>query len=384
MKRITSIDITRGIVMIIMALDHTRDLLHKTSLTQQPTDLSTTTPVLFFTRFITHLCAPTFVFLAGVSAFISSQKINDVATHRKQLLSRGVALLILEFTLVNFGMFFDLHFRVFLFEVIVTIGTGFIILALLLRCSTLTIGLIGLLLFFFHDLIATISISNNAAVQQTFNALFAPGAFPFGERLFVMIYSPVPWLSILLLGFSTGKLFLLPVTQKRKYFLSIGTCLIVVFLIFRLINKFGDSPWTKQKSEALTIVSFLNVTKYPPSVQFGLLMLGIMFLILYCVEGLKNRFTGITSTYGKVPLFYFIVHWYILHSILFLIIFLQGYKFSDFVFGFNFGRPEGASGVNLTMVYFIWICLVALMYPLCKWFGRYKENNKQNKWLRYV
>ncbi len=384
MKHITSIDVTRGIVMIIMALDHTRDLLHTDSLTQQPTDLATTTPLLFFTRFITHLCAPTFVFLAGVSAFLSCQKDGNMSANRNFLLSRGIALLIMEFTIVNFSMFFDLHFQIFLFEVIAAIGFGFIVLGLMLRLSSTVIGLSGLLIFCLHNLAPLIPFSQDSTFQKVLMSLFAPGAFPLGgERLLVMIYTPIPWLGMLLLGFWLGKLFLLPQPQKRKYFVRIGICSIALFFILRFFNKYGDFPWAKQKSDVLTLLSFFNVTKYPPSLQFGLLMLGGMFIILYFVEGVTNKVTDAASVYGKVPLFYFVVHWYILHSFLFIIVFLQGYHFSDLVFGFNFGRPKGPSGVNLLWVYILWLCVVAIMYPLCKWYGRVKHTSS-NRWLRYL
>ena len=384
MKRITSIDVTRGIVMIIMALDHTRDLLHTDSLTQQPTDLTTTTPLLFFTRFITHLCAPTFVFLAGVSAFLSCRKEENVSVNRNFLLSRGLALLIMEFTIVNFSMFFDLHFQIFLFEVIAAIGFGFMVLALMLRLPPVVIGLCGLLIFCLHDLVPLIPFSQDSMFQKILMSLFLPGAFPFGsDKLFIMSYTPVPWLGMLLLGFWLGKLFLLPQPQKRTYFVRIGISSIALFFVLRLFNRYGDFPWATQKSNVLTFLSFFNVTKYPPSLQFGLLMLGSMFIILYCVEGVTNRLTAIASVYGKVPLFYFIVHWYILHSFLFIIVFLEGYHFSDLVFGFNFGRPKGPSGVSLPIVYLLWLCVVVIMYPLCKWYGSVKQNSSI-KWLRYL
>ena len=324
-------------------------------------------------------------FLAGVSAFLSCQKGENVSVNRNFLLSRGIALLIMEFTIVNFSMFFDLHFRIFLFEVIAAIGFGFIILGLMLKLSPKAIGLFGLLIFCLHDLTPLIPFSKDNAFQKVCMSLFAPGAFPLGdERLFIMSYTPIPWLGILLLGFWLGKLFLSPQIQKRKYFVTIGISSIALFVALRLFNRYGDFSWAKQKSEVLTFLSFLNVTKYPPSLQFGLLMLGAMFIILYFVEGVTNRFTDVVSVYGKVPLFYFIVHWYILHSFLFIIVFLQGYHFSDLVFGFNFGRPKSPSGVSLPVVYFLWICVVLIMYPLCKWYGRYKNNNKSNKWLRYM
>ncbi len=386
MKRINSIDITRGIVMIIMALDHTRDLIHTTSVTHQPTDLSTTTPALFFTRWITYLCAPTFVFLAGVSAYISFRNKHNFRDTRKFLLSRGIALFITEFTLVNFGLWFDIHFSVFLFDVIATIGFGFIILSLLLKKSAKTIGIIGLVIIFCHNLIPFIPVNQTSLLIKVLMPFFAPGAIPFGEgNLFVMGYPPIPWLGIILIGFALGKLFELPEDQKKKLFLKIGLSSIALFIILRAINIYGDSfHWASQKNGVYTFLSFMNVTKYPPSLQFCLITLGIMFLILYAVEGLKNKFTEIATVYGKVPLFYFILHWYIIHPIMFLIVFLQGYKSSDLVFGFNLGRPKGPSGVNLWLTYLIWILVVIMLYPVCKWYGSYKINHREKKWLRYL
>src|SRR5205085_12568614 len=133
-----------------------------------------------------------------------------------------------------------------------------------------------------------------------------------------------------------------------------------------------------------TVLSFVNVTKYPPSLVFCLLTLGVMFLVLASVEGLQNRFTEITSVYGKVPLFYFLIHWYILHPLMFLIVFFQGYKYSDLIFGTNLGRPNGVSGVNLWYIYLIWVLVVVALYPVCKWYGNYKESHKEKKWLRYL
>lgn len=375
MKRVSSIDATRGIVMIIMALDHTRDLLHVSSLTQQPTDLATTTPLLFFTRFITHLCAPSFVFLAGVSAFLSGQQ-YDFHTNRRYLLTRGLVLMLLEFTLINFVMFFDVHFKILLFEVIAAIGFGFIILGSLLKLRPAVIGVIGLLIFCFHNLAASIPFCR---------MLFLPGAIPFGNsRLFVMSYAPIPWLGILLLGFSAGHLFQQPLPQRRKSFLALGIALPALFLLLRVINQYGDTPWTKQENGMLTFLSFFNVTKYPPSLQFCLLMLGGMCLILYFTDGVKNRLIDIVSVYGKVPLFYFIVHFFIIHIILFIMVFLQGYRFADLVFGFNFGRPNGPSGVGLPAIYLLWLLVVIMMFPLCRWYGKYKQVNKQKNWVRYL
>src|SRR3954470_21095074 len=174
MKRVHSIDIVRGIVMIIMVLDHTRDLLHVTSLTQSPTDLNTTTPALFFTRWITHLCAPTFVFLSGTSAFLSASAKNDLSASRRFLIYRGLWLVVVEFTLVNFGVWFDIHFSIFLFDVIATIGFGFIILSLLLKASVKTIAVLGLAIIFLHDLVFLIPFAETSLFKKAFMFFFAP------------------------------------------------------------------------------------------------------------------------------------------------------------------------------------------------------------------
>lgn len=387
MKRINSIDILRGLVMIIMTLDHTRDLIHVTSLSQQPTDLATTTPVLFFTRWITHLCAPTFVFLSGASAYISYKSKNNVSETRRFLISRGLWLIILDLTLINFGVWFDVHFAVILFDVLSAIGFGFIILSLLLKAPIRTILIIGIAIIFLHNLTPLVPFPEASLFKKIFMPFFAPGAFPIGNNtMFVMGYPPIPWLGIILVGFASGKLlFELPELKRKNIFLKIGLISLALFIVIRFINIYGDSfSWTNQKNGLYTFLSFINATKYPPSLAFCLMMLGCMFLILSAVEASKNRFTDIATVYGKVPLFYFLMHWYIIHPLMFLIVFLQGYKTIDLTFGFNFGRPKNGGGVELWVIYLLWIGVLAAMYPVCKWYRKYKENHREKKWLRYL
>ena len=385
LKRIHSIDIMRGLVMIIMTLDHTRDLLHVTSISHQPTDLLTTTPLLFFTRWVTHLCAPTFVFLSGASAYISFKKKNSISESKNHLLIRGVWLIILDLTIVNFALWFDIHFSVFLFDVLSAIGFGFIILGLLLKCSSKTIGLFGLAIIFLHNLSPLVPFAETSFVKQFLMPCFTPGAFPLGRRVtFVVGYPPIPWLGIMLTGFSVAKIFEAPINYRKKILLSIGLASLLLFTIIRFINIYGDTiPWTSQKNSLFTFLSFINVTKYPPSLLFCLLTLGIMFLILALVEGIKNKLTDMATVYGKVPLFYFVIHFFLIHLIMFAMVFLQGYKTSDLVFGFNFGRPKDGGGIELWATCAIWIFVVAGLYPICQWYGHYKLNHKEKKWLSY-
>jgi uncharacterized membrane protein len=385
MKRNNSIDIMRGLVMIIMPLDHVRDFLHITSLTQSPTDLTTTTPALFFTRWITHLCAPTFVFLSGTSAFLSMKAKNDLATTRSFLLSRGLWLVLLEFSVVNFGLWFDLNFDVLIFEVIAAIGVGFLILSLLLKLPPQTVGLIGVLIVALHALVSLIPVPQNA-LAKVLMALFSPTAFPYGTgKLFLIAYPPIPWLGIMLIGYGVGPFFESPEKVQRRIFLKIGLLSLGLFLALRVANLYGDSVnWSPQKNLLYTFFSFINVTKYPPSLQFCLLFLGIMFLILSRLQGLKNGWTDRVSVYGKTPLFYFLVHWYLIHPLVFVMVFLQGFESSDLIFGSNFGRPKTGSGVELWAIYLIWLLTVLAMYPLCRWYGNYKNRHKEVTWLRYI
>lgn len=387
MKRIYSIDFTRGVVMIIMALDHVRDMMHVNSTSQIPTNLSTTTPVLFFTRWITYLCAPTFVFLAGTSAYISFKNKNDITKSRKFLLKRGLWLILLEFTLVNFGLFFDLGFHNFIFEVIATIGFGFIILSLLLKSSLKTISIFGLMIIFCDNLISLIPLPDGSIIKAALSLFFGVNAFPITRHIiFIMAYPPLPWLGIMLVGFASGKFFELPAEKRKILFVKIGLGAMLLFIGIRLVNIYGDpAPWSGQKNTLFTFLSFMNITKYPPSLLFCLITLGIMFLILGFAEHAKGRFMKFTSVYGKVPLFYFLVHFYLIHIIILAIMFIQGFTWAqlDFASG-TFGRPKGLiSGITLWAVYVIWIAVVLILYKPCVWYGKYKAENKK-WWLRYI
>lgn len=386
MKRQPSIDIVRGIVMIIMALDHVRDLMHVDSITQSPTDLATTSPLLFFTRWITHLCAPIFVFLAGTSVYLSLQNKNNIAEKRALLLKRGFWLIFLEFTVVNFGLFFDVGFHSLLFEVIAAIGFGFIVLGLLLKIRSKTLGIIGLLIIICHNLLPLIPFPENSVLKAILAPLFGPSVIPFSGRAFIMGYPPIPWLGIMLVGFATGKFFELEAEKRKKLFIKIGLNSLVLFVIIRFINIYGDPAlWTSQRDSVFTFLSFMNLTKYPPSLLFCLATLGIMFLLLAFAEQFHSKIKKVTLVYGKVPLFYFVVHFYVIHILTLLMLFAQGFNWSQFEFAAGtFGRPKNAeSGVSLWAIYLIWIFVVALLYKPSQWFGKYKAENK-HWWLKYI
>ncbi|HEY4107611.1 DUF1624 domain-containing protein [Puia sp.] len=386
MKRISSIDVVRGLVMVIMVLDHTRDLLHTDSLTQSPTNLATTTPILFFTRWITHLCAPAFVFLAGTSAWLSLQAGPDKSAGRRFLLTRGLALIAIEFTLVNFGMNFDIRFRYLIFEVIATIGAGFIFLSFLSRLSWGVVAGIAALLFFGHDLLGLIPLPTTPVPRFISTLFFTLGIFPGDRFTFLIAYPILPWLGIMLAGFSAGRLFTLAPERRSRIFLRLGLGALGLFAVLRFFNLYGDPvAWTSQKTPLFTVLSFFNLNKYPPSLLFSLLMLGIILIVLSAAEGKDNPLTRFLLVYGRVPLFYFLVHFYLAHLLMLVMVFLQGYHVADLRFGpFLNGRPDKASGIPLWGVYLVWISLVLLLYPVCRWYGRYKAEHREKKWLRYL
>ncbi|WP_281234751.1 DUF1624 domain-containing protein [Flavobacterium gelatinilyticum] len=386
MKRQPSIDIVRGIVMIIMALDHVRDLMHVDSITQSPTDLTTTAPLLFFTRWITHLCAPIFVFLAGTSVYLSLQSKNNVSEKRSHLIKRGLFLIVLEFTIINLGLFFDIGFHTLLFEVIAAIGFGFVVLGLLLNIRSQTLGIIGLVIIFCHNLLPLIPFAENSVLKVILSPFFSPAAIPFSGRVFVMGYPPIPWLGIMLTGFAAGRFFEFDSEKRKRIFIKMGLSSLVLFVIIRFINIYGDPAlWTSQKDSVFTFLSFINVTKYPPSLLFCLVTLGIMFLLLSIAEQFQSQIKKVTLVYGRVPLFYFVVHFYVIHILTLILLFAQGFSWSQFEFASGtFGRPKGLeSGLPLWSIYLIWIFVVALLYKPSAWFGKYKAQ-KQHWWLRYI
>ncbi len=361
--------------------------MHTTALSQSSTNLQTTTALLFMTRWITHLCAPAFVFLAGVSAFISLKRSNNFKETRSFLLKRGIWLVILEFTFINFALWFDIHFRFMIMEVISAIGLSFIVLSFLLKLPSRTIGILGLILIFGHDLLQLAAVPSNPVTGFLTSVLFRPSLLQISEGFSAYTAYPlIPWLGIMLAGFACGEFFEMPAEKRTKIFLRIGRALISLFVIIRFINIYGDPlKWSVQKSALFTFLSLINTTKYPVSLLFTLLFIGITFLVLYLSEKVENRFTAILSIYGKVPLFYFTIHLFLIHSLMFVMLFMQGFKGSDLVFGaFKNGRPKTGGGVNLAFIYLIWVGVVAVLYPFCKWYARYKSENRENRLLKYL
>ncbi|MEO6040215.1 MAG: heparan-alpha-glucosaminide N-acetyltransferase domain-containing protein, partial [Saprospiraceae bacterium] len=248
------------------------------------------------------------------------------------------------------------------------------------------LGIAGLAIIFGHNLLQGVSFAGQPA-QFLWAVLFRLQLFSVTPNFtFMVLYPLIPWFGILLTGFAAGRLFELPLEKRKKIGLQIGGVALALFCLLRTFNFYGDpSPWSMQKTALFSFFSFINVSKYPPSLLFSLVTLGVMCIILSIADGVKNRFTDVFSTYGKVPLFYYLVHWYLVHSAMFAMVFLQGFTWADLEFGpFKFGRPATGAGLELPGVYLVWLGIVALLYPLCKWYGRYKSAHPEQWLLRYI
>lgn len=390
-QRLTSIDFVRGLVIVIMALDHIRDLLHTTALSQNPLDLTTTSPTLFFTRWITHLCAPTFVFLAGTSAFLLMKNQNNLRATQRFIFTRGLWLIFLEITVVGFGIWWDVQFRTFLFQVIFAIGAGFVAMSLLLKVPSRIVGFLGLVIILSHNALSAPAFTHEAPgggnSNLTWGLLFGGGYFNLGTyRALVVGYPVIPWLGIMLLGFGFGEVFeLLPQKRRRVLFLS-GVASLMLFLILRATNSYGDpKAWAPQHNFVFSLLSFIDVNKYPPSLLYTAVTLSLMFFVLLVAEGKNNMAMSFFVTFGRVPMFFYLIHWYVIHTSMFVMLFLQGVSASQITFGImNFGRPAEGVGLKLPYIYLYWIGLIAVLYPVCRWFSRYKATNRHKRWLAYI
>jgi uncharacterized membrane protein len=386
-SRIQSIDLLRGIVIIIMALDHVRDFFHIEGASDVPTNLATTTPLLFFTRFITHFCAPVFVFLAGTSAFL-----QGLRKPKKELsiflIKRGLWLVFAELIIVTLAITFDPTWHIFILQVIWAIGISMIILGLLVRFPFPVILIYGLLIVFFHNLADAPEAARNG--QLGFWWSLVHGNFYFFQfdpdvpnRGALIIYAFVPWSGVMALGYCFGKLFQRDVDAafRKKALIYIGSGLIILFFILRGFNNYGDPvPWSEQpRGSVYTLISFFNANKYPPSLAYLCMTLGPAILLLAFIEKVKSRTGNFFIIYGRTPFFFYILHFYLIHIICVIAFYASGYGSGDIISqGSPFLFRPLNFGFNLWIVYGIWIAVVLSLYPLCKKYDRYK--NTQKKW----
>ena len=388
-KRIESIDLLRGLVMIIMALDHTRDFFHKDAFTGDPLNPDTTTPILYFTRWVTHFCAPTFVFLSGLSAWLQSRRKTTKELSRF-LITRGLWLVVVELVVISLGITGDIHYGLFILQTIWSIGISMIILGLVIWLPFKVILAIGLLIVLGHNSIDFAEKAQQGNVSLFWHFLHLPGGFSLGGGHSVGIFYPfLPWAGLMMLGYCCGKIFsTIEEPRRNKLLLWMGIGSLLLFVLLRAINIYGDpAHWSQQRNGLRTFLSFMNVTKYPPSLLYICATIGWSLIFLALVKNTRGWLAKIISVYGRVPFFYYILHFYLLNIIHIIFYIQRGHSFSEGMKGlpgFPFKFIVPGEGNSLLIVYIIWIAVVVALYPLCKWYDRYKTNHKEKWWLSYL
>ena len=396
--RIDSIDMLRGMVMVIMALDHVRDFFHRVvvegggELATGPTDLATTTPALFFTRWITHFCAPIFVFLAGTSVYLLGLK-KTKKELSSFLLKRGLWLIVVETVIITLGWTFNPFFNVVILQVIWAIGISLVMLGLLIYLPFKVVFTIGFIIVFGHNILDYPAINKGLKGGFLSDLLYFSNFSVYNfdnDHLLFIVYSFLPWTGVMLLGYCFGKLYRPNVdTAWRKRILwQMGAGLLLLFILLRVMNAYGDPvPWSVQpRGDVFSFLSFINVNKYPPSLGFLSITIGGGMVMLSLLEERKNKVTDFFRIYGRVPMFYYILHFYLIHLLVVICFFAQGYSSEQIVTHNNpfFFRPSDF-GFNLWIVYAIWLLVVFTLYPLCKKYDRYKSLNVHRKWwLSYL
>jgi uncharacterized membrane protein len=388
--RMSSLDILRGLVIVLMALDHVRDYFMIASV-QDPTADPASNPLLFATRWITHFCAPTFVFLAGTSAgLMSARKTRtELASF---LLTRGLWLIVLEATVISTAWTFsptgvvELDGRTYVaLQVIWAIGASMLILAgvqFLGRHACLAIGAAILL---GHNLLDPIwpAASTTGSTAPVWAALHARQLYFAGPFAIFFSYPLLPWIGVMLLGYGATGLFELPPKVRDQRLLRIGLGLIVAFVLLRALNVYGDPQLWKfdAANTAASIMSFLATTKYPPSLLYILMTLGPAAIACAFSERLRGPIREVLITFGRAPLAFYIAHLYLIHGLTAVLGIVQGFAAEQFLTHYRF-FPKGF-GVGLLGVYLIWIAVVVMLYPLCRWVAAVKAR-RRDWWLSYV
>ncbi len=389
-QRIQSIDIVRGLIIVIMALDHVRDYFHIAAFTGDPLDPQTTTGMLFFTRWITHFCAPSFMLLSGISAFLSGQNKTPASTS-SFLIKRGFWLILVDVIFMTFGFTFDITFKTILFAVLWALGGSMILLGLLVRfLSPRTILAVGLFIVFAHNLLDYIQVAPNSPADIVLSIFFTGAGkfYPRGDGgTLAFLYVIVPWAGIMMSGYGLGTLYRSSflAENRRKILVITGIVMTILFVLLRFVNKYGDpAPWSVQQDSFRTFLAFMNVRKYPPSLLFTLATQGPILLVLAFAEHWNDQLSRFFKVYGKVPFFFFVVHFYVIHFVSAIAVLVSGYTWAqatDEKLFFKF-RPDDF-GYSLVWVYIIWILIVLALYFPCKWFGDYRTRERK-WWLSYL
>jgi uncharacterized membrane protein len=388
-RRFDAIDILRGLVMVLMAIDHTRDYFHADAFYYSPTDLESTSVPVFLTRWITHFCAPVFVFLAGTSAFIiQKKKGKDDAS--KFLLTRGLWLIFLEMTFVSFGWTFAIVPGGFM-QVIWAIGCSMVVLSVISRWPQVLVFSLGLLIVFGHNLLDPVEIQTGNPGYVLWAILHEGGAVSFGSFSYYFAYPVLPWIGVILLGFVFGKFYTEEswAVHRRRWLTGLGLASVLLFFVLRIPNWYGNPvDWQFQESISYHVLAVLNVNKYPPSLHYILMTLGPAFIFLAVAEQWRGKVADFLLVFGRVPLFFYMLHLYLIHSlaIINVLLFFPDYHWSMLLikdWGAFYEQAQGY-GFSLPGVYMVTALVIFISYPLCKWYGSYKARHPEKWWLSYL
>jgi uncharacterized membrane protein len=380
-KRIESVDLLRGMVMILMALDHTRDFFG--TFGANPTDIATTTVPLFFTRWITHLCAPTFFLLTGTGAGLAHAS-RTTAELSRYLILRGLLLIVLELTVIrSFAYQFNVDYQVTLFVVIWALGWAMIFLGLIVFLPLPVIATIGLALIGVHNAFDAVPWNH-----PIWSILHRPGFALQGRFTVFVAYPLIPWIGVTAVGYALARAYSWEPERRRRFLLIAGVAAIVTFVALRAGNIYGDPlPWSRQTSAGFTVLSFLNASKYPPSLLFLLMTLGPALLILRATDrGIPGALRPVIN-YGRAPFFYYFVHFALIHWLAALTCLIRygsvHWMFESPTLGqYPFTPPPGW-GFSLPVVYGVWILVVLVLYLPCRWVATLKATGRY-RWLSYL
>jgi uncharacterized membrane protein len=365
--RIGSVDTLRGLVMAIMALDHTRNFFSTTGFNPR----AVTDPLLFLTRWVTHFCAPTFILLAGLSAFLYGRG-KSLGELSRFLLVRGLWLILIDLTLIKFGWRFELDLYRLSAGVIFVIGASMVALSALIWLPRWVIASLALLMIAGHNLLDNVRAEDLGEASGAWHVLHEPGLVPMGDSVTLYILYPlVPWIGVMASGYLLGPVIQLEQGKRQRILLAVGAAITVGFLVLRVTNVYGDpTPWTPQDTSLSTILSFFNCEKYPPSLLYLMMTLGTALILLALFEHVRGALASFLATFGRVPFFYYVVHIYLIHALAVVTAFT--------ITGALATTPE--INFSLTGVYIVWLMVVVLLYPICRWFSKLKEKNSGWWW----
>ena len=380
-ERVASVDLVRGLVMVVMAIDHVRDMLGGAHF--DPTDFSRTTTALFLTRWITHFCAPTFILLAGTGAFLSRRPRRDLS---KFLLTRGLWLVLIEITVVKLAWSFNFDPHAVALQVIWAIGCSMIVLAGLIWLPLPVVAVFGLGMIAAHNLLDGLSAKPLLSYSGPHPAYVGSGrdwaVSILHQFNFPLAYPLVPWIGVMAAGYALGPVFRREPRARRRALIAMGTAATLAFLVIRAINGYGDPrPWSTQATPVFTALSFLNATKYPPSLDYLLMTLGPTLVLLAAADVLRGPLASALTVFGAVPFFFYVLHLYLIHALAVALGAWTGFGIAPFLdiwpaFPRAFGLPLGG-------VYLAWALVILALYPACRWFAHVKAT-RRDWWLSYL